>query len=292
MKRWLETKPPRWRKIPKDERHLAEDFLRSREKFCVSAAARFLRIQEENHGHVWYLGCPEKNPQKKIGALLLHHRQSLLPVFDKNLHIPGPRFLNRFLGKVHIHALQGLREDVELLEGLMEAQGYYVSDRINYDLMGLDKAPEPEALSSGPPGLILRPPAAGDGEFLFALQAAYEQEEVLPKAAVFNPAVCRYALDHILSSERVLVAELNGQVVGKINTSARSFTRCQIGGVYVRPDCRGRGITVKMTAVFAQGILTEEKGITLFVKKRNAAARAVYRKTGFNVQADYRISYY
>jgi ribosomal protein S18 acetylase RimI-like enzyme len=256
--------------------------------FYVSASARFLRIREEKHGHVWYMN----DSDGKINALLVHHRQSLLPVFNKNRNIPGPGFLTRFLGKVQIHALQGLREDAELLESLMEEQGYYASERIDYDLMSLDETPRPEALRSGPPGLVLRSPARGDTEFLFALQTAYEQEEVLPRDAIFNPSVCRHNLDHILSSEYILVAELNGQVVGKINTSAESFTRYQIGGVYVRPDCRGRGIAAKMTAIFVQNLLTAGKGITLFVKKRNIAARAVYRRAGFSVSGDYRISYY
>jgi len=39
--------------------------------------------------------------------------------------------LNRFFGKVPIHAIQGLRQDVELLESLMESQGYFASERID-----------------------------------------------------------------------------------------------------------------------------------------------------------------
>jgi ribosomal protein S18 acetylase RimI-like enzyme len=279
--------PVRWRKIPKDEHGKAENFLKTREKLCVAASARFLKIKKTG-GHVWYLNGPDG----KISALLIHNRQSLFPVFNKKSNLPGPRFLNRFLGKVKIHTLQGLEEDAGLLESLMEEQGYFASERINYDLLSLDTAPRPEAFKSGPASLTLRKPAAGDTEKLFALQSAYEKEEVLPKNAVFNPSVSRLNLEHILSSESVLVAELDGQVVGKINTSAESFTRCQIGGVYVRPDCRGLGIALKMTAVFARDLLSRGKGVTLFVKKRNLAARAVYRKAGFSVLADYRISYY
>jgi len=280
-------KPPRWHKIPRDEARSAEDFLREREKFCVAASSRFLHIRE-NRGHVWYL--PGRGGE--ISALLLHSRRSLFPVFDKNPNITGPRFLNRFLGKVPIHALQGLQEDAELLETLMEEQGYFASERIDFDLMSLDNAPRPEALRAGPANLVLRPPAPGDMEPLVALQSAYEQEEVLPGNADFNAAASRLNLEQILLKERVLVAELDGQVAGKINTSAESFTRYQIGGVYVRPDCRGLGIGVRMTAAFVQNLLALGRGITLFVKKRNAAARAVYRKAGFTALADYRITYY
>ena len=277
----------RWYKTPGRKLCAAEAFLKTRENYCVGASSRFLRLKK-SLDHVWYMPDPEGG----ISALILQSRQVLFPVFDKIKNIPAPRFLNRFLGKVRIHALQGLREDVELLELLMENQRYYAAERIDYELMGLDSGPRPEALRAGPANLVLRKPVVKDTEFLFALQSAYEQEEVLPENTVFNPAVCRYNLEHILSSEQTLVAELDNQVVGKINTSARSFTRYQVGGVYVRPDYRGCGIAVKMTAVFVRDLLAQGKGVSLFVKKTNNAALKVYRKAGFAILADYRITYY
>ena len=287
MQKYPDGIPSRWRRIPKDQFHKAEIFLRAREQLCVAASSRFLRLGE-NGGHLWHLGGNAGD----ISALLLHSNRSLFPVFNDNPDIPGPRFLNRFLGKVHIHALQGLRDDTQLLEHLMEKQGYYAAERIDYDLMSIEKAPGPEAFRAGPPGLIIRKPMDGDVDNLIALQSAYEQEEVIPKNGVFDPNASRLNLKHILSTERVLLAELDGRIVGKINTSAESFTRHQIGGVYVRPDCRGLGIALKMTAIFVESILACGKGINLFVKKRNAAARAVYLKAGFAALADYRICYF
>ena len=282
-------KRQRWRKIRREERYRAEIYLREREKFCVSASSRFLKMGEDRkQGHIWRLSGPEG----EISALLLHCHPILFPVFDKNPRVPCPRFLKRFLFKVHIHALQGLREDVEILETLMEGQGYYASERIDYELMSMDSHPPPEALKAGPANLVLRPPLPADEDALFALQSVYEQEEVLPKNGTFYAPACRVNLQHILSTESVLVAELDGEVVAKINTSAESFTRRQIGGVYVRPDCRGRGICTKMTAVFALELLERGRGITLFVKKRNKAAIRAYHKAGLSSLADYRITYY
>ena len=281
-------KAPHWRKMSWEEFYKAKAFLLKYEKLCVAACARFLNMIREKGSHVWYLNSKEA----EITALLLHNRHSLFPVFNKNSCIPGPRFLSRFLGKAKIHAVQGLREEAELLETLMEDQGYFAADRIDYDLMSLDNAPESVTLKPLPEGLVLRKPAAGDEEDLYNLQAAYEKEEVLPRNSVFNPASCRLNLGRILSSEQILLAELNGRVVGKINTSAESFTRYQIGGVYVRPDCRGLGIGTRMTDFFSRTLLGQGKGLTLFVKKRNTAAEKIYRRTGFNILADYRISYY
>ena len=274
-----------WRKIPKSEFHRAEVYLRALEKFCVAACARFLSI-EESRSHVWQI--PKQNGE--ISALLLHSHRTLFPVFDGNFRVPGPRFLSRFLGKVSIHAVQGLREDAEILEDLMREQGYFAAEHIDYHLMSLDNAAP--ARVAGPAGLKLRSPLPEDEESLFALQSAYEQEEVLSVKSVFNPAVSRLNLQQLLSRQQVLVAELGGQVVGKINTSAKSFTRYQIGGVYVRPDCRGHGIGVKMTTTFAKSLLAQGMGLTLFVKKRNAAACKLYRRAGFSALADYRITYY
>jgi len=284
-----ENKPHPWRRIPKDDLLKAESYLRLREKYCVAASARFIGIGE-SHGHIWYLGS--LHSADGISALLLYSRRTLFPVFDKKTEISGPDFLTSFLRKTPVHAIQGLREDTELLETLLEKQGYFPAEHIDYHLMNIDVPPGPEALRAGPAGLILREPAAGDEEDLFALQSSYEKEEVLPKNAAFNPASTRLNLKHILASEHILIAELDGQIVGKINSSAESFTRYQIGGVYVRPDCRGRGIGLKMTAVFAGELLARGKGLTLFVKKQNIAARAVYRKAGFTALADYRITYY
>jgi len=47
-----------------------------------------------------------------------------------------------------------------------------------------------------------------------------------------------------------------------------------------------------MTAKFAEGLLAQGKGLSLFVKKRNLAACKVYLNIGFSVTADYRITYY
>ena len=304
----LSWNTPRWRKTESQELANAETWLRERERYCVAASARFLELKENPHlsrCRVWRLLNEEKS---RPSALLIQNRSSLFPVFgfgsciphnNTPVNIPGPRFLSRFLGKVNIHSVHGLKEDAELLESLMEEQGYFAAERIEYHLMSLDIDPFfhpsdkiPETALRQIPGLVLRKPEPKDEEQLFKLQAVYEQEEVLAKKSVFNPAACRLGLSKLLQKQEVLVSQLDGQVVGKINTSAASFTRLQIGGVFVRPDYRGLGIGAAMSLTFTQKLLEKGKGLTLFVKKRNIAAQKIYKKAGFSVIADYRISYY
>jgi ribosomal protein S18 acetylase RimI-like enzyme len=197
-----------------------------------------------------------------------------------------------FLSRPPVHAVQGLLGDAETLEAALADLGYRAAEQRDYDLMALEKAPGEESSGAFPRGLELRRPGFADLEELYPLQAGYEKEEVLPQGKVLNPAACRFALNSILSKEQALVACLDKRIVGKINTNAASFTRVQIGGVYVLPEYRGRGIGRRMTAIFAGELLAGGRGVTLFVKKNNQAAQKIYRQIGFDDAGDYRISYY
>ena len=275
----------RWRKVSGDGIFRVEEFLWGNESFCVTACSRYLRGDRQDH--IWTI--PGGNPPPRaVEALLLHSKRSLFPVFKGRKNIPMPCFLRGFLSKVPIHALQGLREDTETLEKAMEKIGYEVNEHVDYDLMALDMYPLPVPLYTGPRKINFRPPMEQDRPELLELQAGYEQEEVLPRGAVFNIQNTQISLNHILAAEKVLVAEMDGRIVGKINTSAKSFTRWQIGGVYVHPDYRGRGIATRMASIFIQDLVSLGWGITLFVKKRNPIAREVYQRIGLSVLADYR----
>jgi GNAT superfamily N-acetyltransferase len=270
----------------------AEAFLRTRERYCVGACYRYLSMK----ARYWYTE----------GGFLLYARRLLFPVFhfgETPRPLSLPRRLEKLIVKEKLHAVQGLAEDVELLETALSG---VPSETIGYDLMELD--PDPGGIPDSvfrrsartaetrtvetPPGVLLRVPGQKDINGLFPLQAGYEQEEVLPRAAVFNPAVCLRNLQIIISTGLVLAAEYEGRLVGKININAESFTRLQIGGVYVDPAFRRRGIGGAMIAECVRRFGSGGKGFTLFVKKQNAAARRVYGRIGFTKRADYRIDYF
>lgn len=288
------SKPRRWRRAGKRDTG-PEAFLREREPFCVGACARFMH-RSAFHDQVWVL----RNEEGKIEALLLHNKRSLFPVFNGLNDIPAPHFLNRLIRGMPLHAVQGLREDALMLENMAAPLGFHPAESIDYDLMALDKEPSADCLAAGPPGLIIRQPGSKDMANLLPLQSAYEQEEVLPQGAEFDPSSSRATLEDILAHGRILCAELGGRMIAKANTSAESFTRSQIGGVYVHPDYRGRGIATQLCAELIRSLRTpgtaapipRGRGISLFVKKRNPTAFSVYRRIGFEVLSDYRISYY
>jgi predicted GNAT family acetyltransferase len=215
-----------------------------------------------------------------------------LPVLGKIRNIPPLHFMKGFLGRPPVHAVQGLLGDTETLEAALADLGYRAAEQRNYDLMALEKMPGEAGSDAFPRGLEFRRPGFADLEELCPLQAGYEKEEVLPQGKALNPLASRLALNNILSKEQSLVACLDKRIVGKINTNAASFTRVQIGGVYVLPEYRGLGIGRRMTAVFAGELMAGGRGVTLFVKKNNQAAQKIYRQIGFEDTGDYRISYY
>ncbi|GHV96671.1 hypothetical protein AGMMS50293_29910 [Spirochaetia bacterium] len=261
-----------------------EALLRERETWYVAAGSRFLNRSCD----VWTL----RDTAGDLSSLLIYSKQTLMPVFRGRREIPPPKFLCGFFSAVPIHSVQGLRSETIVLENALKELGRLVAENIDFDLMHIDRPPDQRCHSAGPVNLILRKPQYTDMDALAALQAAYEQEEVLPKAAEFNAAVSRLNAQQILSREQILVAELGGRLVGKINTSALSFTRFQVGGVYVHPDFRGLGIGRRMAAEFIRSLIAQGRGVTLFVKKSNIPARKVYQRLGFQTLGDYRISYY
>jgi predicted GNAT family acetyltransferase len=279
----------RWKRLGKRRFKDVEELLRRWEPYGVAACARFLHLSRMSD-QIWGL----RDPGGALNALLLHSRRSLFPVLcnSNTTETKGPGFIGRILRKSRIHAIQGLHDDVLALEGIMTGLGARSADRIDYDLMALDHQPATETLRAGPQGLIIRQPSSRDLEAILPLQEAYELEEVLPQGAVFNAPACRLNLEHIINGEQVLVAEMGGRIIAKANTSAVSFTRVQIGGVFVHPDYRGRGIARQVCAELTQTLIAAGWGVSLFVKKRNQSAQAVYRSIGFRPIADYRIVYY
>jgi predicted GNAT family acetyltransferase len=289
--RWTgPSSPPQWKRLGRRNFEKAETLLRSWEPYCVSACARFLAMDHFTD-YLW----GHWNIRSSADALLLSSKQTLLPVFpafNNADEIRLPRAMLRFLRKNRFHAVQGLRKDLLIMERIMSGLGKESIDPIDYDLMALDWRPSAEALGAGPAGLSVRTPDFRELENILPLQAAYEREEVLPQGSTFNMAACRLNLEHILREQQILVAELGKQIIAKANTSALSFTRAQIGGVFVRPEYRGLGIARRLCAELAGDLKRSGWDLSLFVKKRNHSAQRVYRSIGFRPIADYRISYY
>jgi ribosomal protein S18 acetylase RimI-like enzyme len=294
-----------WKKLRKSHLSGVDAFLREREGGCVSAISRFCAGIINN---VWAAvfppasspASPLASSPASLSALLLYGKGLLFPVFHFSSAkkeeflaegMPLPLFFRQVLKNDPLHAVQGVADDMDILEAALRKKGLFPASSYDYELRVLTHS-VPESGGTSLPGLLIRKPKTADTGALFPLQAGYEKEEVLPRGAQFDPAVCRKGIEYLIAGGMILTAELKGHLVGKININAQSHSCLQIGGVYVLPEYRSLGIAQAMTAALIRELTPLGKRFTLFVKKANAPARRVYDKLGFVKSGDYRISYY
>ena len=74
----------------------------------------------------------------------------------------------------------------------------------------------------------------------------------------------------------------DGEVLFKAEVGAATAYACQLQGVYVRPDLRGRGLAAPaLAAVVHQVRQSVAPIVTLYVNDHNTAARRAYERVGF-----------
>ena len=140
----MNYKDLRWRKIkPKDISQI-ENFLLKIEEDYVGACGRFL-TRVEPRDTVWIL-CDKKD---QISAIVINSKSTVVPVLpglgseaSSSKEIPDEKTLKGFLQKKKIHSIQGLKNEVILMENLIKQIGWQSIDIFDYDLMSLDKQPE------------------------------------------------------------------------------------------------------------------------------------------------------
>ncbi|MGK5548381.1 GNAT family N-acetyltransferase [Streptomyces sp. URMC 127] len=102
-------------------------------------------------------------------------------------------------------------------------------------------------------------PLAGDGGLLYQARVA-----------------------ELVGSGRSFARIKDGRVVFKAEIGAATPQACQIQGVWVAPEYRGRGLSVTgMAAVLRYALAEVSPVVSLYVNDYNTAARAAYRRVGF-----------
>jgi uncharacterized protein len=175
-------------------------------------------------------------------------------------------------------SIVGPKDAVSTLWGLLEgAWGPARDVRGNQPLMATS-APSPVA-----PDPSVRRVRPDEVDLLLPACVAMFTEEVgISPTAGDGGAAYRARVAELVASGRSFARIEDGRVVFKAEIGSVSTSVCQVQGVWVAPDVRGRGLSVGgMAAVVNAALRDIAPTVSLYVNDFNTAARAAYRRVGF-----------
>jgi predicted GNAT family acetyltransferase len=92
----------------------------------------------------------------------------------------------------------------------------------------------------------------------------------------------RARVAELIRAGRAFARIEDGRVIFKAEVGAATSQACQVQGVWVRPEFRGRGLAAPgMAAVVTEARRAVAPVVSLYVNDFNAPARAAYLRTGF-----------
>jgi predicted GNAT family acetyltransferase len=115
-----------------------------------------------------------------------------------------------------------------------------------------------------------------------ACVAMFTEEVGVSPTAVDGGAAYRARVVELIRAGRSFARIDEGRVVFKAEIGAASPAACQVQGVWVDPELRGRGLSIGgMAAVVEMALDDVAPTVSLYVNDFNTAARAAYRRVGF-----------
>jgi uncharacterized protein len=144
------------------------------------------------------------------------------------------------------------------------------------------------------PVLAMSGPSAIEPDPLVRMVRPAELDVVLPSCiAMFTEEVgvspigadggvaYRARMADLITAGRSFARIDDGKVIFKAEIGAVTPQACQVQGVWVPPDARGRGHAIRGMAAVVRFALQLAPVVTLYVNDFNAPARAAYRRVGF-----------
>lgn len=134
----------------------------------------------------------------------------------------------------------------------------------------------------------VRPVVLDEFDTVYPACVAMFTEEVGVDPEVGNRSGYRARVAQLISQGWAFAIIEDGDVLFKAEVGAATPYACQLQGVYVRPDQRGRGIAAPALAAVVQQVrATVAPIVTLYVNDHNTAARRAYERVGFEQTATF-----
>ena len=106
-------------------------------------------------------------------------------------------------------------------------------------------------------------------------------EEIGVSPVQGNPAGYRFYVRQLITSGRAFGIFEGDRVLFKADLGSVSGSVCQVQGVWLEPELRGRGLAAPAMAAVVQLARTVVPTVSLYVNDYNIPARETYAKVGF-----------
>jgi len=152
---------------------------------------------------------------------------------------------------------------------------------------------QPVMAISGPPQVVpdarVRRVRPDELDILLPASVAMFTEEVgVSPVGADGGSAYRARVNELIGLGRAFAWIEDGQVVFKAEIGSVTPLACQVQGVWVRPELRGRGLAeAGMAAVVEEALRNVAPVVSLYVNDFNRPARAAYRRVGFTDTATF-----
>ena len=105
-----------------------------------------------------------------------------------------------------------------------------------------------------------------------------------------NPQQYQEVIHRRITEGRSFVGMMNNQIVFLLDLGTNCKRGCQIGGTYVPPQHRGKGIATLGMRFWTSRLIQKYGLVTLHVNEANQAAVRYYKTVGFTPSSAYRLA--
>lgn len=143
---------------------------------------------------------------------------------------------------------------------------------------------------SDKPGLDgFRPATLADAGKVAEASGLMEEEDLGRNPAHVEPETHLQVIRDRIRAGRTWIAERDGEIAFQINVGSAIPAACQIGGTWVPPRLRGKGLAAAGMRSICAVLLRKHEVVTLHVNEANLPAVRTYERAGFERDVAFRL---